>query len=219
MAANHADGIKNPAKWAEAKAKVAEQKGRSEAQFTDQDWLEVKRIYGSSINNLNKIMGLSHSLSAPTSLVGGAADLESQIKDKAKKLGGKIKKKKNLTKSEYEKILLVKSKIENLFKSDGQDGDKQSTATDMAGDRIDNHMLISQLESINHHVKEIQEHLKSTEIAPDWVKAKVATAADKLSDIAHYILGLNESDDGLDKTDEGSSKVSKAFAKNPKAKE
>ena len=65
-------------------------------------------------------------------------------------------------------------------------------AEDMVGDRIDNSMLISQLEALDHHIKEIREHLDGKEVAPDWVKSKVAVASDKLSDIAHYILGVKE---------------------------
>jgi hypothetical protein len=114
-------GVKNPAKWAEAKARVAEQKGRGESQFTDEDWLTVKRIYGQSIEKsdgkLEKIMGLSHALSAPGSLVGGAADLETEIKSKAKQLSEKIKKKKKITKSDYDKILLIKSMIKEILNS------------------------------------------------------------------------------------------------------
>ena len=121
MPANMTNGVKNPAKWAEAKARVAEQKGRGEGQFTDQDWLEVKRIYGQSIEksegDLEKIIGLSHALSAPTSLVGGAADLETDIKNKAKQLSEKLKKKKKITKSDYAKIVLIKSLIKEILNS------------------------------------------------------------------------------------------------------
>ena len=214
---------KNPAKWAEAKARVAEIKGRGESQFTDEDWLEVKRIYGQSMSksekSLEKIMGLSHSMSSPGSLVGEAATTEENVKSKAKQLADKIKKKGKLNKSDYAKVLLIKSMIEQLIKNDKHiwdmehvlDGseDKDDAHTDMSGDKIDNNMLISQLESISHHVKEIQEHLRENEIAPDWVKAKVSTAADKLSDVAHYIMGFNESrGDELGKTDEESPKAS-----------
>lgn len=68
----------------------------------------------------------------------------------------------------------------------------RSEAEDMVGDRIDNSMLISQLEALDHHIKEIREHLNGKEVAPDWVKSKVAVASDKLSDIAHYILGVQQ---------------------------
>lgn len=113
--------IKNPAKWSEAKALVSERKGRGEAQFTDEDWLEVKRIYGSQMNksskDLEKIMGLSHSLVAPQAKVGGAA-LEADIKTKTKKLKDYLKKKK-LDKSDYQKLSKYKNTLDNLANSAG----------------------------------------------------------------------------------------------------
>lgn len=69
---------------------------------------------------------------------------------------------------------------------------KVTALQDMAGDEVTNSMLFSQLESICHHVEELRDHLTLHKNAPDWVKAKVAIAADKLSDIAHYIMGLHE---------------------------
>lgn len=63
---------------------------------------------------------------------------------------------------------------------------------DMAGDEINSQMLMSQLSAIEHHIAEIREHLSVQDIAPDWVKSKVAVAASELSDIAHYIMGLKE---------------------------
>jgi len=83
---------------------------------------------------------------------------------------------------------------------------------DMAGDKVDSSMLMSELESLEHHIKEIREHIDQAEIAPDWVKAKVSKAASGLSDIAHYIMGLKEIKKGesaeLEKALEG--------ARNPK---
>lgn len=72
---------------------------------------------------------------------------------------------------------------------------KVTALQDMAGDPITNSMVFSQLGSICHHVEEIREHLTLNQNAPDWVKAKISTAADKLSDIAHYIMGLRENED------------------------
>jgi hypothetical protein len=65
-------------------------------------------------------------------------------------------------------------------------------AKDMAGETVDSSMLLSQLESLEHHVKEIREHISASDVAPDWVNAKVSQAASSLSDIAHYIMGLKE---------------------------
>jgi hypothetical protein len=65
-------------------------------------------------------------------------------------------------------------------------------AKDMAGDEVNSHMAVSQLESIQHHIEEIREHLSGEEIAPDWVKSKISEAANVLSDIAHYIMGLKQ---------------------------
>lgn len=70
--------------------------------------------------------------------------------------------------------------------------DLQKAAKDMAGDVVDNSMLMSELESMDHHIKEIKEHLKVSEVAPDWVKSKVTRAASAMSDITHYIMGLKE---------------------------
>jgi len=67
-----------------------------------------------------------------------------------------------------------------------------ASATDMSGELIDNSMLLSELNSIEHHIDEIRSHLNLNEIAPDWVKSKISVAADELSDIAHYIMGLHE---------------------------
>jgi hypothetical protein len=66
-------------------------------------------------------------------------------------------------------------------------------AKDMSGDEVNSHMAVSQLESIQHHIEEIREHLSGEEIAPDWVKAKISEAANVLSDIAHFIMGLKQS--------------------------
>ena len=65
-------------------------------------------------------------------------------------------------------------------------------AEDMSGDEIDNGMMMSDLESLEHHIKEIREHLDAKDLAPDWVKSKVARSAAMMSDIAHYIQGLKE---------------------------
>lgn len=67
-------------------------------------------------------------------------------------------------------------------------------AKDMAGDNVDSGMLMSELESLKHHVNEIEMHLKKSDVAPDWVKSKVTRAASIMSDIAHYIMGLKEID-------------------------
>jgi hypothetical protein len=64
-------------------------------------------------------------------------------------------------------------------------------AKDMSGDEIDNDMMMSELESLVHHVEEIREHMGKG-LAPDWVKAKISRAASIMSDIAHYIQGLKE---------------------------
>ena len=74
------------------------------------------------------------------------------------------------------------AKIESLDK----------TAKDMVGDDVDSSMLLSELESMAHHIEEIKEHLSSSEVAPDWVKAKVSKSASSLSDVAHYIMGVKE---------------------------
>lgn len=63
---------------------------------------------------------------------------------------------------------------------------------DMSGDAVDNSMLLSELNSIEHHIEEIRSHLSLNELAPDWVKSKISVAADELSDIAHFIMGLKE---------------------------
>lgn len=63
---------------------------------------------------------------------------------------------------------------------------------DMSGDVVDNSMLLSELNSIEHHIEEIRSHLSLNELAPDWVKSKISVAADELSDIAHFIMGLKE---------------------------
>jgi hypothetical protein len=68
----------------------------------------------------------------------------------------------------------------------------EKATKDMAGDNVDSSMLMSELESLEHHIKEIKEHLSSSEIAPDWVKAKVSKSASHISDIAHYIMGFKE---------------------------
>lgn len=73
-----------------------------------------------------------------------------------------------------------------------------ASATDMSGDIVDNSMLLSELSSIEHHIEEIRSHLSSSDIAPDWVKSKISVAADELSDIAHYIMGLDAAKDDED---------------------
>ena len=66
-------------------------------------------------------------------------------------------------------------------------------AKDMVGDSVDSSMLMSELESMEHHIKEIREHLSESEVAPDWVKAKVSKSAASISDIAHYVMGVKQS--------------------------
>lgn len=61
---------------------------------------------------LEKMMGLSHSMGAPTSEVGGAA---LDIKKKTEKLRKKLKKKK-LNKSDKAKLLIYKAMVEDLIK-------------------------------------------------------------------------------------------------------
>lgn len=63
-------------------------------------------------------------------------------------------------------------------------------AKDMSGDEIDSNMLMSQLQSIEHHIKEIRSKINPKDIAPDWVKSQVAQAANDLSGVSHYILGI-----------------------------
>lgn len=65
-------------------------------------------------------------------------------------------------------------------------------AKDMVGDDVDSSMLMSELESMAHHIEEIKEHLSAKEVAPDWVKAKVSKSASSLSDVAHYVMGVKE---------------------------
>lgn len=82
-------------------------------------------------------------------------------------------------------------KEEELNKSDSVE--LQKAAKDMVGDAVDSSMMMSELESMNHHIEEIREHLKASDVSPDWVKAKVSRAAASISDIAHYIMGVKES--------------------------
>ena len=79
-----------------------------------------------------------------------------------------------------------------LRKNSDVEKETLSKAKDMAGEQVDSSMLLSQLESLEHHIKEIREHLSASDVAPDWVNAKVSQAASSLSDIAHYILGIKE---------------------------
>jgi protein subunit release factor A len=74
--------------------------------------------------------------------------------------------------------------------------------TDMSGDLVDNSMLLSELNSIEHHIEEIRSHLTLNEVAPDWVKSKISVAADELSDIAHFIMGLKAARDESADSDE-----------------
>jgi septal ring factor EnvC (AmiA/AmiB activator) len=79
-----------------------------------------------------------------------------------------------------------------LKKNEQVEQEKLQKAKDLSGDKIDSSMLMSELEEIEHHIKEIRDHLSSSDIAPDWVKSKISQSASSLSDIAHYIMGLKE---------------------------
>ena len=61
-------------------------------------------------------------------------------------------------------------------------------------EKDDSTMLFSQLEAIEHHIKEIKESMKPSENAPDWLDAKITEAAKNLSDVAHYIMGTKAKD-------------------------
>jgi len=81
-----------------------------------------------------------------------------------------------------------------VIKNEDEDSQELSLnkAKDMAGDDVDSSMLMSELESMDHHIEEIRDHLKESEVAPDWVKAKVSRAASSISDIAHYVMGIKQ---------------------------
>lgn len=53
-------------------------------------------------------------------------------------------------------------------------------------------MVVSQLKSIHHHEKELQNALKSSGEIEAWVLAKVQRATTDLSDVTHYIDGKTE---------------------------
>lgn len=77
-----------------------------------------------------------------------------------------------------------------------QDGSKLSpkSALKKAEEDKGSDMMFSDLEQISHHIEEIREHMKPSEEAPDWVKAKITEAAQNLSIVAHYIQGEKAKD-------------------------
>ena len=62
------------------------------------------------------------------------------------------------------------------------------------------HMLKNQAEQFEHHAKELQEALRNNPRVDAWVVAKAERAATDLSDITHYLAGVNNenSNDGED---------------------
>jgi hypothetical protein len=58
------------------------------------------------------------------------------------------------------------------------------------------HMLKNQAEQFEHHAKELQEALKKNPRVDAWVVAKAERAATDLSDITHYLEGLNHEHHG-----------------------
>ena len=79
-----------------------------------------------------------------------------------------------------------------ILQKNTQFDEELNKAKDIAGDTVDSSMLMSQLESLEHHIAELKEHLKINDVAPDWVKSKIAESASSMSDIAHYIMGIKE---------------------------
>jgi hypothetical protein len=65
-------------------------------------------------------------------------------------------------------------------------------AKDMSGEKLDSSMLISELDSIARNIAEIKKHLNENDVAPDWVKSQVSKAANDLSGVADYIVGLKQ---------------------------
>jgi uncharacterized hydantoinase/oxoprolinase family protein len=63
-------------------------------------------------------------------------------------------------------------------------------AKDMTGDLVDSSMMISELESIAKDVDIILKSIKEKDVAPDWAKGHVTTAAEKLASVARFIAGV-----------------------------
>lgn len=84
-------------------------------------------------------------------------------------------------------------------------------AEDMSGDKVDSSMMMGDLAAIKKHADEIMQHVDHKDVAPDWVKSKVAESASHLSAVADYVAGLSKSE-----TEESLEKKKKSF--NLKAK-
>lgn len=84
-------------------------------------------------------------------------------------------------------------------------------AEDMSGDKVDSSMMMGDLTAIKKHADEIMQHVDHKDVAPDWVKSKVAESASHLSAVADYVAGLSKSE-----TEESLEKKKKSF--NLKAK-
>lgn len=70
--------------------------------------------------------------------------------------------------------------------------DKQEVAKskDISGEKIDSSMMMGNLSSMKKHIEEICENMSESDVAPDWVKAKITEASAHLSVVADYIAGL-----------------------------
>ena len=82
--------------------------------------------------------------------------------------------------------------LQNWNEFDHHSTEEFKKAKDIAGDTVDSKMLMSELESLEHHIEEIKQHLSASDVAPDWVKSKISQAAGSMSDIAHYVMGTKE---------------------------
>jgi hypothetical protein len=82
--------------------------------------------------------------------------------------------------------------LQNWNEFDHHSAEEFKKAKDIAGDTVDSKMLMSELESLEHHIEEIKQHLSASDVAPDWVKSKISQAAGSMSDIAHYVMGTKE---------------------------
>ena len=63
------------------------------------------------------------------------------------------------------------------------------------------HMLMNQAEQFEHHAKELQEALSKNPRVDAWVVAKAERAATDLSDITHYLEGVNNTHSDSDGED------------------
>ena len=110
---------------------------------------------------------------------------------------------------QLERRLQAKSYIQlkNLYEAKG--GKKQMAYGGSIAEQ-NKLMVQSQVGEIEHHVKELMESLEGDEEIPAWVVAKTAVASSDLSDVAHYLEGIekeldlvavedeiNSDDDGL----------------------